>query len=196
MVVEKHKNDYGMFDIVIKESNKVLTISLCGEDHNFSCRYDTLERISEISFEISEAEGELYPIFEKLYSSIVSGNLFNGSLNDPSTITRIETEQSYTWYRDIVGENGITVISDATPVTCPNTLQIRKEQGKIELLFLQEDGRDKGYPKNPYSINIHIRQSGSKLYDFCFPFKTLYNDLQNITPKKDVKELKRSTENK
>lgn len=192
MVIEKHMNDFEMFDIAIKDSNKTLTISLSGADHNFSCRYDNLEKISEISFEILETEQELYPIFEKLYTSIVSGNLLNGSLSDPSTIEMIESEQSCSWYRDIVGDDGITVISDATPVTCPNTLKIRRESGKIELLFLQEDGRDKGCPKNPYSINIHIRQSGSKLYDFCIPFKTLYNDLQNIIPTKDVKELKRT----
>ena len=192
MVVEKSINDSGLYDLTISDSNKILSIFLSGADHTISCRYDNFEKISEISFEISEEEEELYPIFEKLYNCIVSGNLLNGDLNDPNTIAFAESQRSYSWFNDIVSNDGITVISDATPVTCPNTLKIRKEAGKIELVFMQEDGRNKGYPKNPYSINIHIRQQGSKLYDFCLPFKTLYNDLQNITDTKDIKKLRKS----
>lgn len=196
MVIEKSINDLGMFDIAIKDSNKILSISLSGADHNLSCRYENFEKISEISFEILEEQEELYSIFAKLYNSIVSGNLLNGDLNNPQTIARIITEQSYSWFRDIVDNDGITIISDATPATCPNTLKIRREQGKIVLLFFQEDGKDKGYPKSPFSINIHIRQQGSKLYDFCIPFKTLYNDLQNITATKDIMRLSLTENNK
>ena len=192
MVIEKSINDSGLFDITIMNSNKILSICLSGADHNLSCQYESFEKISEISFEILEEQDELYSIFEKLYNSIVTGNLLNGDLNDPNTIANIESQKSYSWFKDIVGTDGITIISDATPITCPNTLKIRREPGKIELIFIQEDGRDKGYPKNPYSINIHVRQSGSKLYDFCLPFKTLYNDLQNITDTKDIKKLRKS----
>ena len=191
MIVEKRYNDYGLFDIIMKDSNKVLSVSLSGDDHNISCNYDSFEKISEISFDILNEEDELYPIFEKLYNNIVSGNILNGNLNDPDTLAYMEHQRNYSWYSDIVDNDGITIISDATPVTCPNILKIKKELDRIKLVFTQEDGKKKGVPKNPFSINIHVRQSGSKLYDFCIPFKTLYKDLQNVTEKKDIKNVKK-----
>ena len=49
MIVEKHYNDYGLFDIIMKDSNKVLSVSLSGDDYNISCNYNSFEKISEIS---------------------------------------------------------------------------------------------------------------------------------------------------
>ncbi len=192
MVVEKYYNDYGLFDIIIKDTDKVLSVSLRGDDHDISCNYDSFEKISEISFDILKEEEELYPIFEKLYNNIVSGNLLNGDLNDSNTLAYMESQRNYSWYSDIVDNDGITIISDATPVTCPNILKIIKELDRIKLVFTQEDGKKIGIPKNPFRINIHVRQSGSKLYDFCIPFKNLYKDLQNVTEKNinDVNKLK------
>ena len=141
MIVEKRYNDYGLFDIIMKDSNKVLSVSLSGDDHNISCDYDSFEKISEISFDILNEEDELYPIFEKLYNNIVSGNILNGNLNDPDTLAYMEHQRNYSWYSDIVDNDGITIISDATPVTCPNILKIKKELDRIKLVFTQEDGK-------------------------------------------------------
>ena len=142
MVVEKRYNDCGLFDVTMKDSNKVLSVSLSGD------------------------------------------------LNNPDILASMTSQRNYSWYNDIVDSDGITVISDATPVTCPNILKIKKELGRIKLVFTQEDGKEIGVPKNPYCIRIHVRQSGSKLYDFCIPFKTLYKDLQNVTETKDTKDIK------
>ena len=191
MIVEKHYNDYGLFDIIMKDSNKVLSVSLSGDDYNISCNYNSFEKISEISFDIFREEEELYPIFEKLYNNIISGNLLNGNLTDSNTLTYMKSQRNYSWYSDIVNDDGITIMSDATPVTCPNILKIKKELDRIKLLFTQEDGKKIGIFKNPFSINIHVRQSGSKLYDFCIPFKTLYKDLQNVTEKKGINDEKK-----
>ena len=186
MVIEKQINDYGSFDITIKDSEKVLTIFLGGDDPNISCRYEQYKRISEISFDILESESEIYPIFEKLYDNIVSGNVLNGNSSNKTTIEMMESQRSHSWYKDIVSSDTITIISDAYPIKCPNVLKIKKTEGKIELEFTKEDGREMGQYKSPNNITINIRQSGSRIYDFCIPFKTLYSDLQNITETKQL----------
>ncbi len=75
MVIRKIPNDYNSFNIDLINDGKVLSIYRTGSDVNFSCKYGDYRRISQIMFSISSNQEELYGIFNKLYESIVTGNV-------------------------------------------------------------------------------------------------------------------------
>lgn len=189
MEIKKHVNDYGSFDITLSDSDKVLSIFLGGDDVNISCRFVDYKKITEIKFNIPEEESEIYSIFEKLYTNIINGNVLGENEEDDLTKRKMEIQRNYSWYSEIVKNGLVTIISDAYPINCPDVLRISKRDGRIVLWFIQENSKEFRQPKNPYCININVRQSGSRLYDFCFPFRTLFRDLQHVDDPK-MKTLK------
>lgn len=192
MTIEKYKNDYGSFDITIIDSNKVLSVFLGGADPNISCQYNDYKRIDEITFVIPNTEEDLFNIFNKLYKNIVSGNVLDYSPDSSEAQQLMKNETSYSWYQEVVRDGIITILSDAYPVNCPNILKISKEKNSITLSFMQINNPEVRLPKNPFCITINIRQEGSKIHDFCFPFKTLFQELQSLTETKDKKILKKA----
>lgn len=188
MIIEKRKNEYGSSDITLKKDGKVLSMHLGGDDPRLTCKYESIEKINEITFDIDESD-EVYKAFETLYDNIVTGNVLNENPELESTRESMEFYKRYTWFPDIVSEGVITIPSDAHPINCPNHLKITKNEGKIILTFIQEDGVPKRVPKNKYEIIIGIRLSGSRIYEFSYCFKTLFGNLQTVEPKKEGKKL-------
>ncbi len=176
MIIEKILNDYNNFDINLIDNNKVLSIYQTGDDINISCKYEDYQKISNISFNIPNNNEELYFIFDKLYTDIINANIFGEEINS-NTIKSMEIEKSMSWYKSLVNDNIITVLSDSYPTDYPNILKIIKNNNEIILSFIKIDGK---IPKPTYSIPINIRESGSRIYEFCIPFKTLFLQLQNI----------------
>ncbi len=183
MEVKKFSNDYNSFDIDLVEDEKVLSIYQTGDDVNLSCKYEDYRKISNISFSISTNQGEVYFIFDKLYKDIINGNVLGEDESLKSVKERMQSERSTSWYQSLVQNGIITVLCDAYPIKCPNVLKIIKKEDEIILTFDKFDGE---FPKAPYCISINIRQSGSRIYDFCAPFKTLFKQLQTLEDKKDV----------
>ncbi len=191
MKIEKYSNSYGMFDVSITAEGKILSVSLGGDDVNLSCRFVDFRKITDISFNILEEYGELYSLFERLYMNIVSGNVLGMDERNESVKRSMEQMRSYSWYKEIVNDGVVTIYCDAYPVECPNILRIRKCAGKIELSFEQRQNENNRLPKNPFCINVNVRQDGSKLHDFCYPFKDLYRGLQSVSCEKEKKDVEK-----
>ncbi len=188
MTIKKTKNDYDTFDIELRQDNKVLEVCQTGENINFSCRFANYCEISAIDFNISSSEEDLYLIFNKLYNNIINGNLLDEDINLPKVKERMELAKCMSCYETLVDDEMITILSDAYPISCPNILKIRKKDEKIILSFMKLDG---DLPKASYYIPVNIRQSGSRIYDFCVPFKKCFRELQKVDEKENrVKLLK------
>ena len=186
MVIEKKRNDEGTYDITIEKDNKKLRIFQTGQDYTINCQYVDYIRITDIDFEILEEES-IYPFFNELYENIVLGNCLGEKNITKETLERMNGMINSSIYKEIVKDRVITIFCDANPITCPNILKIQKMEGKILLSFTQVKGN---MPKRKDAISIHIRQSGSRLAEFCYPFKYLFQNLQSIQEIKDEPVLK------
>lgn len=183
MIIRKKANDYNTFDIDLVNDGKVLSIYQGGADPNISCRFEDYRRISNITFDIPRDEEELYSIFEKLYIDIINGNVLGEDTSIPSVQESMKLQKSMSWYPTINQNGVITVMCDAYPLKCPNTLRITKLESGITLEF--DKSQDMYTIKAPYSVSINIRQSGSRIYEFCIPFNTMFKQLQGLEEKKD-----------
>ena len=184
MIIKKRPNDYDTFDIDLINNEKVLSIYQGGSDPNLSCKYEDYRNISYISFDIPKEDEELYYIFDKLYTDIVNGNVLGEDMNREKVKERIEFQKRMSWYNQIVQNGVVTVMCDAYSLSCPNILKVKKLDDRIRLEF--DKSIEKGVFKPPYCISINIRQSGSRIYDFCIPFNTMFKQLQNIVVNKDI----------
>ena len=183
MEVKKTSNEYNSFDIDLIQDEKILSIYQTGDDINLSCKYEDYRKISSISFSINNNQGEVYSVFDKFYKDIINGNIMGEDENLQSVQEQMQREKSTSWYEALVQNSVITMLCDAYPIKCPNVLKIAKKDDEIILTFDKFDGE---FPKPPYCITINIRQSGSRIYEFCIPFKTLFNQLQTVEDKKDA----------
>lgn len=186
MLIKKRFNDYSTVDIDLINDGKVLSIYQGGSDLNLSCRYEDYSDVSKITFDISKEQEELYSIFDKLYTDIIDGNILGEDMSVKTVQISSELEKCTSWYDSIVQDAVITIMCDAYPIDCPNILRIKKEQYKIILEFDKCIG--KFSIKAPYCISINIRQSGSRIYEFCIPFNTMFKQLQNIVLYEDQDE--------
>ena len=184
MIIRKKPNDYNTFDIDLVNDGKILSIYQGGSDPNLSCRFEDYRSISNITFDIPREQEELYSIFEKLYTDIINGNVLGEDTSIQSVQERMKRQRSMTWYQTI-NQNGVmTVMCDAYPLKCPNTLRITRLEDKILLEF--DKSQDLYIPKPLYNISINIRQSGSRIYEFCIPFNTMFKQFQGLEEEKDI----------
>lgn len=181
MEVKKTSNEYNSFDIDLMQDEKVLSIYQTGADINLSCKYGDYRKISSISFNITSNQGEVYSAFNTLYTNIINGNILGEDESLQSVKEKMQSEKGTSWYQSLVQDGVITMLCDAYPINCPNVLKITKKDDKIILTFDKVDGE---FPKTPYCISINIRQAGSRIYEFCIPFKNLFKQLQTIEDKK------------
>lgn len=184
MLIRKKANDYNTFDIDLVNDGKILSIYQSGSDPNLSCRFEDYRSISNITFDIPWEQEELYSIFERLYIDIINGNVLGEDASIQSVQESMKLQKSMTWYRTINQNGVITIMCDAYPLKCPNTLRITRLETGIVLEF--DKSQDPYVPKPPYSISINIRQSGSRIYEFCIPFNTMFKQLQGLEEQKDI----------
>ena len=186
MVIEKKRNDEGTYDVTIEKDNKNIRIFQTGQDYTISCQYVDYVCITDIDFEILEEEN-IYPFFNELYENIIRGNCLGEKNITKEALERMNGMVNSSIYEEIVKDGAITILCDAYPRTCPNILKIQKLDGKILLSFTQVQGH---MPKRKDVISIHIRQSGSRIGEFGYPFKYLFQDLQSIQETKEEVTLK------
>lgn len=184
MLIRKKANDYNTFDIDLINDGKILSIYQGGSDPNLSCRFEDYRSISNITFDIPREQEELYSIFEKLYIDIINGNVLGEDTSIQSVQESMKLQKSMTWYQTINQNGVITVMCDAYPLKCPNALRITRLETGIILEF--DKSQDLYVPKPSYSISINIRQSGSRIYEFCIPFNTMFKQLQGLEESKDI----------
>ena len=183
MKIKKISNDYNYFDIDLIQDEKILSIYQTGADVNLSCKYEDYRKISSISFNIASNQKEVYSIFNKFYTDIINGNILGEDENLQTVQAKMQSEKCTSWYQSLVQNGVITILCDTYSIKYPNILKITKKDDEIVLTFNKIDG---GFYKDPYCISINIRQSGSRLYEFCIPFKTLFKQLQTVEDKKEA----------
>lgn len=192
MIVKKIPNEYGSSNIELIDEEKTISIMQTGDDHTLVAKLRDYSHITDMEMVISESEEELYPLFLNLYERIVSGNVMGWDERDSHTQENMEIERSTTWYKQVVNDEAITIMSDAYPIAVPNYLIISKLDGAISLGFKKVES-DKE-PKSKFSIPVNIRQSGSRIYDLAFPFKLLFRELQ-LVKETDIKLKKLDAKN-
>lgn len=184
MVIEKKNNDYGTFNINIVNGDRKLSIFQSGADYTFGCKYLDYRRISDIDFMIPN-DDILYPLFDSLYTSIISGDVLGEGKSDKESLEKYASRKRYTAYQSLVSDDTISYASDATPIKVPNILKIIKTEEGILLVFTSINDKDFPYPKNPFSIDVEVRQSGSRYDPFHIPFNHLFKKLQSISDTKE-----------
>lgn len=186
MIIKKRVNEYGSFDIEITSENKTMSMFQMGQDHAITCGFKDYRPTTEISFVIGTEEPEVFEAFSKLYESITRGYPLGCPSDEETDIN--DSLVNTNLYRGTVQDGVISIMSDNTPTYSPNILKISKLDNSITLFFHAEDGRKMHVPKNPFRVEIGIRQSGSRLYEFAIPFKTLFKDLGTLKPHVDESE--------
>lgn len=192
MIIKKTPNEYGSSNIELIDEEKTISIMQTGDDHTFVAKLRDYSHIIDMDFVVPQSEEELYLLFLNLYDRIVSGNVMGWDESDSHTQENMEIERSTSWYKQVVNNGVITIMSDAYPIAVPNYLTIRKLEGAISLEFRKVES-DKE-PKSKFSISINIRQSGSRIYDLAFPFKLLFRELQ-LVKETDIKLKKLDAKN-
>lgn len=174
MKIKKIRNDEGTYNILLIQENSTLTILQQGMDYTLECKCNTYKMISKIDFEINKDMEEIYEIFNNLYETIINCNIPTETPNMPL-------------YKEIVQNGVITVKCDAHSINTPNILRISKREDEtINLNFEKIPSLEF---KIPDRVSVHIRQSGSRIYGFACPFKTLFLELQNVREINEDKKL-------
>lgn len=179
MKINKVNNEYDAFDFDFTKDGKMLSIDKDDSNLYITCKYLNYKETTNITFTISK-DDEIHSVFNKLYTNITGGNIFD-DLNDSEKSKTILKNESV--YKKIVKDNVITIHCDAYPLEYPNILKIKKENENIILDFKKVNKEN--LFKCSYTISINIKMKDSRLLDFCIPFNTMYNDLQRIENSKE-----------
>lgn len=189
MQIEKTNNEYGSFDVELINGDRKLAILRRGGDILFSPKYLDYRKIDQIDFLIP-TDDNLYPLFDKLYLSIINGDVLGEDKSDEESLRKYESVKSYSTYKNLVTDGVISFLSDATPLKAPNELKIVKTSDGVLLVFTKVTNKEVPCFKPPFSIDVEVRQSGSRYEPFHIPFNHLYRSLQDFeTVKKEEKEL-------
>lgn len=183
MTIDRTPNEYGTYDFEFSKDGKVLSIYENEDSIFLECRYRSYRPINNISFSIVEDDGELYQIFDTLYTNIVEGNLYKNCNTLNNTDENSKSIKDSSLYKKIVKSGTIKINCDAQSVEYPNILKISKLNNNINLQFDKIIG-PKSF-KQGHAVSINIEMYDSKLLDFSIPFIKLFEDLQNIKLKQE-----------
>lgn len=178
MEIIKSENKYldSFYDFTLVEGDKKLHIDYAGVMDTYWLMEDGKKlkpwEDSEIVFEITKEDYEIYELFDILYNEVVSGYP-NGMDKD------FKNTQEY---KKLVDNGSITWISDNGPEEYEDRVVISKEADSIKLRFIRNPLTDKFELKSPWYISVRFRNDGSKYRYFHTSFANLYNKIQGIDP--------------
>lgn len=185
MEIKKVENNMNCFDIWVKEDNKELKI-MYGRNLDLYMIMSNGRLIpdnenTKISIDITKENPQLYDNFDKLYNSIISGNVFEDKKGDFSYYL-----ESYE-YQKLVDENkNITWISDNGIAEYEDRFTISKHgDDAYRLTFFRNDKTQEFGFKDHTGISVRISTSGSRYNHFYCPFMFMFQRLQDI----DTKQL-------
>lgn len=187
--VNKYNNEFGNQIELVFPNNRKLNINFCGNlDLYLSPSYNSFDEL-EVSFDITEDDYDLYQIFNKLYSSIVTYKPYG---DDKVDIIFKEYEK-YNEY-PLVKNNIIYFYSDDDPEDIASLLTISKEEDIIHIKI------KKGmHMEGIISTAIRIRTNGSRYNSFFIPFMNMYKEINEtdfsyhqITINEYVKKLNKT----
>ncbi len=179
MEIKKTKNNMNSYNFELIKDDKSLKISFSGAlDLHMSLSDGKIipdnENVS-IYFDITKEHYDLFALFDALYKSIISCNIFEDKKLNKNLFLSYE-------YHILVDENkNINWVSDDGPFELEDMLRISKyDDDTYRLTFIRNDKElDFGY-KSSRKISVRFRNSGSRYKPFNVPFMKMYQELHNI----------------
>lgn len=213
MIITRNKGSESGYDYSFKEDNKTLHIMFCRNlDLYWSLEtnkeYETYEEmIKELyeTFTITKENYQIYTLFKTLLDEIKEAKVYNPSKNyiteddelielPPSPEEIIQTEQrnkelkNEIGYQRIIDGESINWHSDDEPYEIADVLRISEEDDKIILEFYRPELKgEKLSMRQPNTVTIRFRNSGSYYLPFNIVFMRMYLQLQEYDPDLDNK---------
>ena len=175
MEIKRHKHfreDIYNYDLI--KDDKTLSILFGGNFDLYFLLKDNNKKIglesTEINFEITKENGEIFDLFDSLYNDVMSGKILeDDKLDDPCNIRSILIDDN----------NNINWLSDDAPDEIANKFKMSKlDDDTYNLIFVSNDNMS--VMNN--SISIRFSNSGSSYEPYNIIFMRLYNKLQKIDP--------------
>lgn len=172
---EGQEGQLGRKDVHIKKGDKVLSMCFMNVGDLFwfinkSTTYSTKE-----VFDIPATEKTIYKLFDDLYKSISTANLFDNKRDENLERKLVE--------RNLFNKNTKTIEwhSDATYFDSDDIVKIIKEENNYHLEFTRPEKYEDPYHWGSGKIiSIRFRNSGSYYDPFNVAFMNMFNKAQNL----------------
>lgn len=199
-------NNENRYDYVMKQDNKILTLSFGGNLDLYWSIYnlennDSYEKAYEETlhetFLITKENYCIYSLFEELINDVIECNVFEPIkeellIDKPDflyhgikELYKLETEKIKRNYRYamLYDDESITWHSDEEPYEIANIVKITKLEDNVLLEFTRPPLKLKDQMTNiKGNISIRFRNSGSRYQPFHVIFMRMYNKLQDYDP--------------
>lgn len=168
MEFKKEKNNFGWYDVKLKDNNKELSIYYASNFDLYisATNGDRLKTDDDdyIYFDIYKQDQKIYDAFNTLYKSV-----YEKAQNDS---TKILDE-----------ENNIIWVSDGGRVETEDSLLIYKYPECYRVILFRNNNYDKKFGvkhKNSRKIDIRFGNRGTRYKGYVLFFMNMYNELQKI----------------
>ena len=162
-------------DIHIQKGNKILSICFMGVGDLFWYINKSEPLSTKETFDIPATERDIYKLFDDLYKSISTANIFNNQSNQ--YLERKLTERNFF---DKVTQT-IEWHSDATYFESDDIVKIVKQENNYHLEFTRPEKYEDPYHWGSNKIiAIRFRNSGSYYAPFNIAFMRMFNNAQKL----------------
>lgn len=190
MEVKRYKDCHGYYDYGIKDFKNTLRIFFGGNgDLYFAVNKENFKLGEIVNFEITKENYVIYNLFDTLYNDIVNCEIhkldsFQLDYFDEEEIKEKQEQYEY-WnkeekehgfYKDLVKNGVISWYHDDEILEEANVLNIHKEKDKYRLEFVCNS------KSLSSSIDVRIRNSGSRYGYFCIIMMRFYQGLCKYDP--------------
>ena len=162
-------------DIHIKKGNKIFSMCFMGVGDLFWHINKSEPSSTEETFDIPVTEPEIYKLFDDLYKSISTANIFDNEGDEYLKRKLIErnlfdkTTRTIEWH------------SDATYFESDDVVKIIKQENNYHLEFTRpEEYEDPYHWGSSRIIAIRFRNSGSYYDPFNVAFMSMFNSAQKL----------------
>jgi len=190
MIIEKTKNEQGLYDITFIKDKKIFKIIFGGNLDLYWYFHDNESNERSGTFEITKENYQIYNMFDELYNNIKEVKIYDLEEIDFMFCTTInDIKEKYNEkermnneiknrhsYKEIFKDGIITwKCDDYTHEEKTNLVNIHKKDEKYIIEFIFNN-------KDYYSKAIRFRNSGSYYNPFNLLFMKMFNKLQEYDP--------------
>ena len=180
--IKRVSNSFNTYDYCLFDGNNAIDIIYGGNlDLYMSLRTKELIPYGEetnIEFNISKDNYQLYSLFDRLYNDVIEGEIFT----DKDTDYKYNFKDKYFYKLLVNDDKTITWRSDDEPYDTADSVTIKKDEDSYKLIFTRVSSIEEDYFKNGYSISVRFRNSGSRYEPFNVNFMRMYQGIQSIDP--------------
>lgn len=165
------------YDIILKKDGKTLSIIFARVLDLYMILQDgkKIQRNESktIDFDIDIDDGEVYTLFDNLYTDIINGNIMG---DKPKNIKSIDNDLIYRYNLLVDKNNNINWVSDDGILEEEDMMRMSKNENSYRLSFIRNSKRRSYGFKDPYGINIRFSNSGSRYSPFNIVFMRMYQE--------------------